>query len=203
MSTMTLEQVESYLRNEKNRYPLDARGTELLRAYAALLRERESAKAVVTDALDYVPGELDKTAPDRIWLQIDTSASSNDREEPWPSCDGVTWQDESVGGLEIQYVRADLVAPMLASARPPDMVCEQHPWSEWPHDDCAGPGMPGTAQYEALVYLAKLASARVPDELKSAPASPLHPLWGDGYLRGWNACRAVMLAAAPKPETEE
>ena len=24
----------------------------------------------------------------------------------------------------------------------PDMVCEAHPWLEWPHDDCAGPGMP-------------------------------------------------------------
>lgn len=21
-------------------------------------------------------------------------------------------------------------------------VCEQHPHLEWPHDDCAGPGMP-------------------------------------------------------------
>jgi hypothetical protein len=21
-------------------------------------------------------------------------------------------------------------------------VCEQHPWLEWPHDECAGPGMP-------------------------------------------------------------
>jgi hypothetical protein len=24
----------------------------------------------------------------------------------------------------------------------PDMICEQHPTKEWPHDDCAGPGMP-------------------------------------------------------------
>lgn len=24
----------------------------------------------------------------------------------------------------------------------PDMVCEQHPNTEWPHGDCAGPGMP-------------------------------------------------------------
>jgi hypothetical protein len=23
-----------------------------------------------------------------------------------------------------------------------DMVCEAHPWLEWPHDDCPGPGMP-------------------------------------------------------------
>lgn len=23
-----------------------------------------------------------------------------------------------------------------------DMVCEQHPWQEWPHGECLGPGMP-------------------------------------------------------------
>jgi len=23
----------------------------------------------------------------------------------------------------------------------PDMICEAHPWLEWPHDDCSGPGM--------------------------------------------------------------
>jgi hypothetical protein len=22
-----------------------------------------------------------------------------------------------------------------------EWICEQHPWLEWPHDDCAGPGM--------------------------------------------------------------
>ena len=22
-----------------------------------------------------------------------------------------------------------------------ESVCEQHPWLEWPHDDCVGPGM--------------------------------------------------------------
>lgn len=93
---------------------------DMLRDYAALLREREAARAVVPDNLDYVPGELDRTAPVRIWLQIDTVASSNDREEPWPGCDDVTWQDESIGGLEIQYVRADLVVPMLTSARVSD-----------------------------------------------------------------------------------
>lgn len=26
--------------------------------------------------------------------------------------------------------------------RPIDMTCEKHPWLEWPHDDCAGPGIP-------------------------------------------------------------
>ena len=26
-----------------------------------------------------------------------------------------------------------------------DMICEAHPWLEWPHDDCAGPGCPPSA----------------------------------------------------------
>ncbi len=28
------------------------------------------------------------------------------------------------------------------NASQPDMICEAHPTLEWPHDDCAGPGMP-------------------------------------------------------------
>ena len=26
-----------------------------------------------------------------------------------------------------------------------DMICETHPWLEWPHDDCGGPGCPPSA----------------------------------------------------------
>lgn len=59
--------------------------------------------------MDYTPGVLDSTAPPRIWLQVDTSASNDERDEAFPAdLDGVTWQDESIGGLEVQYVRADL-----------------------------------------------------------------------------------------------
>lgn len=29
------------------------------------------------------------------------------------------------------------------------LVCEEHPWLEWPHGDCAGPGMP----YSSLIGL--------------------------------------------------
>lgn len=61
-------------------------------------------------ALDYTPGELDRTAPERIWLQVDTEADNSERDQPWPGSDLVTWQDESMGGLEIEYVRADLTA---------------------------------------------------------------------------------------------
>jgi len=67
-----------------------------------------NAPAVAGEAADYMPGMLDRTAPSHIWLQIDTGGSNADRSEPWQGSDGVTWQDESIGGLEIQYVRADL-----------------------------------------------------------------------------------------------
>ncbi|TXH55124.1 MAG: hypothetical protein E6Q97_09485 [Desulfurellales bacterium] len=67
--------------------------------------------------LDYTPGWLDLTAPARIWLQVDTSADNSDRDESWPCDDGVSWCHESVGGLEVQYVRADLAAnPPAAGA---------------------------------------------------------------------------------------
>lgn len=38
-------------------------------------------------------------------------------------------------------------------------MCEKHPGREWPHDDCAGPGMPwiveGKAAILALIDAAK------------------------------------------------
>lgn len=55
-----------------------------------------------------------KTAPERIWLQVDAGASTSvegaicGQDEPF-SEDGVTWCSESVGGLEVEYIRADLV----------------------------------------------------------------------------------------------
>jgi len=64
------------------------------------------------DLAEVVPGGLDKTAPEIIWLQIDTSESNKERDELWPGDDGVTWCSESIGGLEIQYVRADLYTDM-------------------------------------------------------------------------------------------
>jgi len=103
----------------------------MLRDYAALLRERESAEAGVTDEM-----------VNKACASLGIPPSGDD---PF---------------IDANDVRAALeaVAPMLASAR-------------------------------------------VPEEMKSAPSSPLHPLWGDGFLRGWNACRDAMLAASPKPET--
>ena len=52
---------------------------------------------------------LTTTAPERIWLQVDTSADQHDRSEPFPDdYEGVTWEAESIGGQEVEYVRADL-----------------------------------------------------------------------------------------------
>lgn len=59
----------------------------------------------------YTTGQIDRTAPSRIWLQIDTGASKDYRDAPFPiEPEGVTWHSEEIGGLEIQYLRADLVA---------------------------------------------------------------------------------------------
>jgi hypothetical protein len=67
--------------------------------------------------VDYTPGEIDRTAPERIWLQLDTDGDNQQRDESWTGRDGVTWCDESIGGLEIQYVRADLATSALAGEK--------------------------------------------------------------------------------------
>ncbi len=67
------------------------------------------------EAVAYIPGALDHSAPPRVWLQIDTDGDNSDRSEQWPGYEVVTWHEEPIGGLEIQYVRADLVAPVAAA----------------------------------------------------------------------------------------
>lgn len=60
---------------------------------------------------------LTKTAPERIWLQVDIGASGDYRDEPFPSdIDGVTWHNEELGGLEVEYVRADIAATGAANS---------------------------------------------------------------------------------------
>lgn len=108
--------------------------------YQAALARQEADKSAaqlfgISEKLGYMPGELDATAPKVIWLQIDTGSDNAMRDEPWPGADGVTWQDESIGGLEIQYVRADL------AAAPPSALVGQEPvaWylpSEEGYDSC-------------------------------------------------------------------
>jgi len=53
-----------------------------------------------------------------IWLQVDCNSDADDRGERFPDPpEGVSWNPESVQGLEVEYVRADLVrAAMPANA---------------------------------------------------------------------------------------
>lgn len=88
-------------------------GYEARRNEAALLREAASALRSSGEAVDYTPGALDQSAPARIWLQIDTAGDNSERDEAFPrdNWEHVSWCQESIGGLEIQYVRADLASP--------------------------------------------------------------------------------------------
>lgn len=50
-----------------------------------------------------------KTAPERIWLQVDTGAHPDEYGEPFPAdTQEVTWSADSIGGVEVAYVRADI-----------------------------------------------------------------------------------------------
>ena len=71
-----------------------------------------TAPSLLDELEGVVPGELDATAPAVIWLQLDTDGDNERRDESWAGRDGVTWCDESIGGLEIQYARADLYRDM-------------------------------------------------------------------------------------------
>jgi hypothetical protein len=68
----------------------------------------------------YTPGLLDATAPSRIYLQIDPNGDNDDRSDPWTDemGEGVSWCADSIGGCEIQYVRADLAQPSPAQSEP-------------------------------------------------------------------------------------
>lgn len=58
-----------------------------------------------------------ETAPKMIWLQVDCNADADDRGERFPDPpEGVSWNPESVQGLEVEYVRADLVRAALTKA---------------------------------------------------------------------------------------
>lgn len=67
---------------------------------------------------------LDASMPPRIWLQIDTAGDNDaDRDEPFPAenLSEVSWHWEQIGGVEVEYVRADLVrAAMPINANDPD-----------------------------------------------------------------------------------
>ncbi len=62
--------------------------------------------------------------------------------------------------IDLWVLRADAVAQAVKEREHTlkDMVhmtCEAHPWLEWPHDDCAGPGMPVSASLSVLAQHAE------------------------------------------------
>lgn len=79
-------------------------GAELVSAVASALASEPVPEAV-------------RTAPERIWLQI--SDDESDLDEPIDDITnaGLTWCWHSIGGAEVEYVRADLAAP---PALPPE-----------------------------------------------------------------------------------
>uniref|UniRef100_UPI003F80B1D8 hypothetical protein n=1 Tax=Xanthomonas sp. 0924 TaxID=2835534 RepID=UPI003F80B1D8 len=97
-------------------------------AVAPLNEPFGNSEQLAPGALDYALGRLDREAPQRVWLQIDTAGENSERDVPWPGSEHVTWQDESIGGLEVEYVRADLTAQPAADnggAAPIDVT---DPW---------------------------------------------------------------------------
>ena len=72
-------------------------------------------------------GHTTETAPKRVWLQVNPDAREDAEtggvegdDEPFPGAE-VTWCSHKIGGLEVEYVRADLVrAAMPANAADPD-----------------------------------------------------------------------------------
>jgi len=69
-------------------------------------------------------GEMDLTAPPSVWLQIDADGDPEDRSQPVPRGEWVnlTWHYASIGGQEVEYIRADLAYTAKASGSAPDEV---------------------------------------------------------------------------------
>lgn len=81
-----------------------------------LVDELRTAASGVGEAV----GALDLSMPPKIWLQIDPNSSNEDRnqsvgESAWSE---ISWCAESIGGLEVVYIRQDLAtSPTGAEAR--------------------------------------------------------------------------------------
>jgi hypothetical protein len=110
LHTWTIEQVRmmaSTMRVYWDRGEFGFKSAAMLSDYADRLAADEAAVPPLTE---YTPGELDRTAPEYIWLVIDEDGDNADRSEAWPGADGVSWCEDSIGGLQIKYIRADKVA---------------------------------------------------------------------------------------------
>jgi hypothetical protein len=58
------------------------------------------------------------TAPDRIWLQVcpEDDGCSDSAFGEIERVAEITWRADSIGGVQVEYIRADLVAPSSPSA---------------------------------------------------------------------------------------
>lgn len=67
-------------------------------------------------------GPLDLSAPPRVWLQVNVDGDEDDRSEviPREAWGELTWCSESIGGQEVQYVRADLARAYAAASGVPE-----------------------------------------------------------------------------------
>lgn len=80
-------------------------------------------------------------------------------------------------------------------------VCEAHPWLGWPHDDCAGPGMPCSQPIRTpmkasgetfITYLEVVASASRDfwEHVRSLGLKPEdYEAFQSENLHGWNLTR--------------
>lgn len=75
--------------------------------------------------------ELDRTAPERIWLQVDTDGDPEDRSDTFPRNGEQTWCEESIGGQEVEYVRADLAQVAALTAAPQGVAYAELPEPIW------------------------------------------------------------------------
>lgn len=58
-------------------------------------------------------GSLDCTAPQQIYLNINPEGDRDDRSGDFKDLAEVTWCEDSLGGQEVGYIRADLVLELL------------------------------------------------------------------------------------------
>lgn len=107
----------------------DERAIELLRF--AIKRSKDSMAALThivarlaQQPAAAVPDNVTRTAPAKIWLQVDADDYQESRDAAFQSFnDECSWCSESQGGVEIGYIRADLCAQALASnAGMPDLT---------------------------------------------------------------------------------
>jgi hypothetical protein len=135
--------------------------------------------------------ELQRTAPERIWLQISDDADHKD--EPFPYGEEVTWCQDSVTSCQVEYVRADLArAAISACPVPADLKAAVSKIE----DEVARGSMTAPMVFTKMRYLLALAAAPT----APAPAQPAEPAatgWPPGMLQDDSKQLSKWLASKP------